>query len=182
MTVSADGYVVQASTRSDFQAGTVISSATSAQAVQLTPQGLFTNTTYYLRAGALWGQSTYYALTTPISTATLASPLSNAAVARVFVTSVTVNWTALPISPSSSTAEAYLLQASTAADFSGTIFSSVTTNAALSTLTVSGLTTATTYYFRVASVNWNNVPNYVVVGSTMTVPAWKSDRVEACTT
>jgi phosphodiesterase/alkaline phosphatase D-like protein len=166
--LGALGYVVEASTKSNFEIGTILSSATVAQASELTVFGLDTNTTYYLRAGALWSATTYYANTTPASTSTLALATQNAAIAGVFNTSVTVNWTALAVSPSSMSAEGYRLDASTAADFTGTIFSSVTPNVSLSTLTVSGLASATTYYFRVGSVNSNNVPNFVFVGSTLT--------------
>ena len=84
---------------------------------------------------------------------------------------MTVSWVPSPLSPpdaSSKTAEGYLLQASTAADFSGTLFSSGTPNAALSTLSVTGLAGYTTYYLRVGALNWNGVPTYAAAAATRT--------------
>jgi hypothetical protein len=53
------GYEVDASTSPVF-AGTIFSSSTNKNLSALSPQGLSAATTYYLRAGALWGQTTYY--------------------------------------------------------------------------------------------------------------------------
>jgi len=46
-------------------------------------------------------------------------------------------------------------------------FTSSTTDYSVSTLTVVGLNSDTTYWFRIGAYNWNNVTNYAVVGSTM---------------
>ena len=166
-TVDALGYDVDASTAADFT-GTVISSSSLSQANSLSPQGLFFNTTYYLRAGALVNQTTYYANTVPVSTSTLASQPLNPMPARIYITSMTVNWNTLPVSPSSRTAQGYLLQASTAANFTGTLYSSATAGVSLSTLTLSNLSGETTYYLRVGSLNWNSTPNFAITSS----PAW----------
>jgi len=164
-TIGALGYEVDASTAADFS-GVIHSSATSNQAAVLAPQGLNPNTTYYLRAGALWGQTTYYAYATPRSTSTWSLAPLNAAVADVFFTSVTVNWSAMALSPSSMSAEGYLVQASTRSNFSGTIYSTATSGVSLSTLTVMNLIPNATYYFRVASLNWDSVPDFSLAGST----------------
>src|SRR6185295_6782748 len=84
------------------------------------------------------------------------------------VTSITANWQAFSSGSGANTAQGYQLQASTAADFTGTIYSSATTNVALSTLTVINLTPNTLYYFRAGGVNWNNVYNYSFIGSSAT--------------
>ena len=164
-TIGALGYEVDASTAANFS-GVIYSSASSSQAAALAPQGLDPNTTYYLRAGALWGQTTYYAYATPRSTSTLSLAPLNAAVADVFFTSVTVNWSAMAVSPQSMSAEGYLVQASTRNNFSGTIYSAATSGVSLSTLTVMNLLPNATYYFRVASLNWDSVPNFSLAGST----------------
>ncbi|MEK7389191.1 MAG: fibronectin type III domain-containing protein, partial [Elusimicrobiota bacterium] len=171
LAVNSDGgYVAQASTAANFS-GELFSSATAnGNAVFLTPGSLDTNTTYYLRVGALWGQTTSYA--SVLSTSSLAVPVSNTAFAGLFFTSAAVNWTALPASPpdaSSKTAEGYVLEASTASNFTGAVFSSATRNAAVETLVVLGLSVNTTYYFRVGSLNWNDATNYASVGSSATL-------------
>ncbi len=166
--VGADGYVVDASTKSIFEP--VWSSSSSNVAVStLAPQGLDPNTTYYLRAGALWDPTTYYANTTPESTSTLANQAEDTQVYKVYITSITVNWKPLPTEEqegSSSTCEGYVLQASTKTNFVPLWDSSSTTGVSLSTLTIGNLTGDNTYYFRVGSLNWNNVPNYAVRTST----------------
>ena len=69
---SLSGYIVDASTASDFT-GTLTSSTTAdGSATTLTVQSLFANTTYYLRAGAIYSGTTNYENTVPPSTSTLA--------------------------------------------------------------------------------------------------------------
>ena len=160
---TAAGYLLQASTAANFT-GTVYSSATTnAASGGLSLSGLWANTTYYFQvAGLNWNSVPTYQVWGG-STATLALPPSRLAsdYLAVYYTSATLQWAALPQSPSSQTCEGYLLQASTAPDFSGTVFSSVTPNAALSTLTISGLNLANTYYFQVGSLNPESVWNPV---------------------
>ncbi len=160
---SAAGYVLQASTAANFT-GTVYSSATSNAALgTLTVSGLWANTTYFFQLASLnWNSIPSYAVWGG-STATLASPPTRLAsdYIAVYYTSATLQWAALPLSPSSRTCEGYLLIASTVPDFSGTIISSATSNPALSTLTISGLNLANTYYFQVGSLNPDSVWNPV---------------------
>ncbi|MFA6030062.1 MAG: LamG domain-containing protein, partial [Elusimicrobiota bacterium] len=161
--VGADGYVVEASTRSDFAASSIVSSASLTTLNALAPQDLDPNTTYYLRAGAIWGATTSYAYATPNSTATLARAPSNLQVFAVFVTSMTANWRAMPsaaLAGSSSSASGYLLQVSSYSDFSQAVQSSATPNIALSTIPAVGLYGGKTYWFRVAAYNHNGVPNF----------------------
>lgn len=169
LTNGATQYVVDASTASDFT-GLLFSSTTAAGTgtQTLAPQGLWANSTYYVRVGAVYGGFATYAGATP-STSTLASPVVNSnAAAGVWLTSMTVNWTPLPASPSSSTAEGYVVDISTKSDFS-TLWaaSSATTNVALSTLSFTNLDGGNTYYFRVGALNWNSVPSYATAVSTL---------------
>src|SRR4029077_18614716 len=48
---------------------------------------------------------------------------------------------------------------------------SATTDVAQSTLTIVNLLGNTTYYFRVAGINWNNIITYGTIGSTLTASA-----------
>ncbi|MEK7384433.1 MAG: LamG-like jellyroll fold domain-containing protein, partial [Elusimicrobiota bacterium] len=169
---SAEGYLLEASS-TNFSAlapgGLVYSSATASLAAStLTLTALDTNTTYYFRvAGLNWNQVPAY--TVLGTTGTLAGPVLGPSPISVFISSVAVAWGALPATPSSSTAEGYRLDASTAADFNATILSSFTPNVALSTLSVSGLFSNTTYYFRVGTLNWGSAINYTQAGSTLTL-------------
>jgi len=164
-----NSYVAEASTASDFT-GTLHSSATAIvvlSTLTVMSPALDTNTTYYLRAGALYGNTTSYATPT-LSTSTLANPVTNAQIYEVFASSVIINWAEHPQTPLSSTCEGYILQASKNEDFIPIWESSSTTNVLLSTLTLRTLYYETTYYFRVGALNWNNVANYVSAGSTFT--------------
>ena len=154
----SNGYELDASTAPDFS-GTLFSSSTTNSAVNslTTPASLSPNTTYYMRLGNIVGSATSYVNVIPASTSTLANVVTGSRIYQTFSTSVTVNWVALAATPSSMTAEGYILQASTASNFSGTLYSSSTANVSLSTLTVQGLVYSTLYYFRVGSLNWNNV-------------------------
>ncbi|MDE2141537.1 MAG: hypothetical protein KGJ84_03895 [Elusimicrobia bacterium] len=175
---SDGGYLAQASTAANYSGTLYSSSTTNGLSTALTPQGLNTNTTYYLRVGALWGTTTSYAAV--LSTSSLAAPVSNTSFNRVYFTSAAVSWTGLPLSPpdaSSKTSEGYAVDASTAPDFTGTVFSSATRNAALTTLVVPGLSVNTTYYFRTGSLNWNGTTNYAMVGATSTLASFPAAGV-----
>src|SRR5262249_40295126 len=130
-TAPSNGYMVDASTASDFT-GTLFSTATTINSVGSLVVGsvapLAANTTYYLRVGALYGATTFYATTVPISTSTLTSYLTGAQFAGVSSFTVTANW--LPFTSGSGTnkSEGYQLQASTASDFSVIAGSSRTTD------------------------------------------------------
>jgi len=166
------GYELDISTASDFT-GTVMSSVTLSSAATTLTLGtlspLAANTTYFARVGTLFSGTTNYGATVPSSTSTLTGALLGAQVYQVFGSSLTANWVAFTAGSGSNTAEGYRLEASTAADFSGVVFSSSTSNVALSTLTVSGLSFVTSYYLRVGALNWNGVPTYSSLGSTTTV-------------
>ncbi|HAH05565.1 MAG TPA: hypothetical protein DCM05_03415 [Elusimicrobia bacterium] len=132
--------------------------------------GLQPNTRYYARVRALHHGSI---TTTPLAPGTPLSTLSNppGALAQPFVavtfSSVTAQWTPLPTAPQSASATGYSLQASTAADFSGTV-SSASVPGQASSLGLAGLEMSTTYYLRAASLNMDGKPKYLSLGSTRT--------------
>ncbi|PCI33788.1 MAG: hypothetical protein COB53_12010, partial [Elusimicrobia bacterium] len=170
---TAEGYRLEASTASDFS-GTIRSSATPLVSLaSLNVSNLDANSTYYFRVGSLNHSSVGNFLTGP-STSTLALAPTSLPVTflGVFQTSVTVAWAALLDSPPAAlkdSAFGYTLEASTAADFTGSIlFSSNTTDVSVSTLTMPGLQIFTSYYFRVGSLNSQNISNFTILGSTLT--------------
>ncbi|MCX5786277.1 MAG: fibronectin type III domain-containing protein [Elusimicrobia bacterium] len=135
-------------------------------ATQAVVENMESNTTYYFRVNAVMASTSAYADLG--STSTLANQVTGGQFQNIYYSSVTVNWLSFPASPSSSACEGYMVQASTASDFSGVLASSNTLSPVLSTLTVSGLSSGTTYYFRVGSLNWGGAANYVNTGSTQT--------------
>ena len=62
-----------------------------------------------------------------------------------------------------------MVQASTDSAFSVVNASSSTAVVSLSTLTVTGLSAGTTYYFRVGSLNWDNVAVFAASVTTQTL-------------
>jgi len=170
---SAIAYRLELSTASDFS-GTVRSSQTPVLALStLTVAGLMPNTTYYARAGALNRLAApNYAVLGATATKTRAVGPAAAPFLQVFIGSATAAWAAFPDSPpaaSSESSRGYLLQASTAADFSGVVLGSATPAVALSTLTVFGLAPNATYYFRAGGLNWNGAARFVHLGATSTL-------------
>ena len=137
-----------------------------------TVTGLLGNSRYYGRVRALGHRGDLTVNSSTGALATLAHPPTAAAASFVTVTftSVTARWTPLPLSPSSATAQGYVLEASTASDFSGTL-SSTSLLASTDTLAVGGLNNGTTYYLRVGSLNLDLSPHYLSLGSTRTLPA-----------
>ena len=131
--------------------------------------GLLFNTTYFARVTAAYGLVQVTTNTVPASTSTLTDLVSGSRISQTLVSSITANWTALTGGSGAGTAEGYLLQASTdSIGFYPVAGSSATTLVSLSTLTVGGLSSGTTYYLRVGALNWNNRPNFVTIGSTTT--------------
>ncbi|MCR4294717.1 MAG: fibronectin type III domain-containing protein, partial [Elusimicrobia bacterium] len=138
--------------------------------------GLAPNTTWYLGVWTLDRTGNISTGSTRGAASTLADPPVFVAspFLEVFSASVTVRWAALPASPSSSTSEGYVVEASStgfgALSPGGVIYSSATSDVLVTTLTVSepALTTDKLYYFRVASLNWQGRRNYIALGSVQT--------------
>ncbi len=155
------GYVVQASTASDYS-GAVFSSATSNSSLtQLAVQGLNGSTTYFLRLGTTYSGGNTYVNATPSAVDTFAVPAVGGKVYAVWPTSITLNWVAL-----SSQAISYDIEASSDPAFGGVYASSATAGLTQSTLTVTNLAIDATFYFRIGTFNWGGAATYAVVGST----------------
>jgi hypothetical protein len=160
--VACQGYELQASPNASFSPVTAFSSTTDAGAATLSLTGLSADTTYYFRVGAIdWNGRRDYAAPPELSTLAPAPVAPFFPAGGVFLTSATVQWTAVA-------SQGYQVDASTAADFSGDILSSASYNGAATVLIDQGLDSATTYYFRVGSLNWGGAGNFTLVGSTRT--------------
>ncbi|MBI2362237.1 MAG: VCBS repeat-containing protein [Elusimicrobia bacterium] len=156
--------------------------AWTADAASATFTGLSASTTYYARVRArnAVGVTTDYGAV--LSTRTGVVPpgaISPAPFSGVFVTSLTVNW-----GSTFSTGTAYTAQLATAADFSGTLFSSSALNLSV---TLAGLSANTSYYARVSTspsgpftalgstYTWAAVPSssaFVMVGVSSLSISW----------
>ena len=93
--VASDGYRVVASTAVNFS-GTIFSSTTpNGSLAALAPQGLAGNTTYYMKAGAVWGDFVSYNATV-LATATLANVpgIFSPPFSAISTAAMAVNWTA----------------------------------------------------------------------------------------
>ncbi|MDO8805342.1 MAG: hypothetical protein Q7R35_13035, partial [Elusimicrobiota bacterium] len=158
-------YLVSASTSQDFNP-LAVSSQTLALSAQLS--GLEPNTTYFVTAKAANLVGVLGEALTLGDISTLAHPVTGSAVSGVYSTSVTINWNALSLVPSSDSCEGYLVSASTEANFSGVVLSSASPDPLAFSLSVPGLFADATYYFRVGSLNWSGAPNYASSVSTKT--------------
>ncbi|MFI5362472.1 MAG: hypothetical protein ACHQ49_10920 [Elusimicrobiota bacterium] len=90
-----------------------------------------------------------------------ATTANNPAFGAIATGAIAVNWTA-------SGADGYVLNASTAADLSGTLFSAATTNGAATGLTVNGLAPNTTYFVAFGALH-SPTTNYAATMSTSTL-------------
>ncbi len=168
--LGVNSYLIEVSTSPTFAGPDFFGSGLGAAASSGSVTGLLSNTTYYARVAAesAGGQGPYSA--TLGSTSTLSVPVVSTSFINVGLSSVTVGWAALPPAPQEQTAEQYVLIASTSPTFSGPILSSATAAMAQSTLTVTGLSANTAYYFEVETLNWNGVADVSVVGPATTPP------------
>ncbi|MGD9642434.1 MAG: hypothetical protein AB7V08_06795 [Elusimicrobiales bacterium] len=178
---AAEGHVAEASVHRFFSTVAVSSASPSGAISGLIVQGLSPNTTYFFRAGALYNGATVYSNTYPEYRQTLPLPLTGVGFAGVFRSSVTVNWNPLINDSQATSAESYLLQASTSPAFDGPLFSSSTLALALNRLTITGLSPNTSYYFRAGTVNLENSVNYVVTPATATLANPPVKRTAAIT-
>ncbi|MCX5786275.1 MAG: fibronectin type III domain-containing protein [Elusimicrobia bacterium] len=159
-------YFVQVSSTVDFSD---IAFSSTTYNSQLITYNLFPNTTYYTHVAAVnaGGRLTDY-FAVPGSTPTLSQQVTGAQVTSVYFTSATVNWTALPLTPSSATCEGYIVEASTASNFSGVVYSSFSLQPSAFSLSVPALFPDTTYFFRAGSLNWAGTVNFAAALSSST--------------
>ena len=167
--IAAEGHVADASVHRFFNTVAFSSASPSGTISSLVIPGLAPNTTYYFRAGALYNGATVYSNTSPDYRQTLPLPLDGLAFAGVFRSSVTVNWTPLTNASQATSAESYLLQASTSPAFTGALFSSATVDIGLDRLSITGLSPNTSYYFRAGTANLEGSVNYTATPATSTL-------------
>ncbi len=166
----ADAHVAEASIYRFFDVIYKSSATPGASVSNLIIGGLDPNTTYYFREGALYNGTTIYTRTVPEFRQTLPLPLTAPNFPGVFQSSVTVAWTPLANSGQSTSAESYLLEASTSPSFPGPVLlSSDTAALGLDRLTINGLQPNTSYYFRAGTLNHEGAVNYVFTPATATL-------------
>lgn len=158
-------YTVVASTASDFNAGALSVTLTTAPSAGpgVDLSGLMPNTTYFVEVAALGVNGSSSGFVVLGATSTAAQPPTAAAFSAVTAGGITANWTA-GLDPAGTL---YGLQASTSAAFGGVVTISFTFNTAVST---AGLAPNTTYYFRAQAVNNDGVATaYTALGATSTL-------------
>ncbi len=136
--------------------------------------GLPPNTTEALTIGAVNVLGNQGTLNSPSYAVTLASPLtqnSNTPAETVFYSSMSVSYAIC------SNCAGYLLEASTASDFTGVVTSSLTENTSLYSLVLSNLYPETTYYLRLGALNWDLSPDYISLASTATLSISQAAQV-----
>jgi C1A family cysteine protease len=177
-------YLAQISNSPSFASG-VTSSVTAN--VNATFSGLPSNTTWYAQVQAL-SVSTNAVANGPFLAAAVGATLplpplpSPSPFLQANFTSATVSWIPLPLSPMAAAAEGYLVQFTTAPDFTG-VAMTTTAPPGASSATVSGLSYYTQYYARVGSVGWEGLANYLALGSTFTtLPPLSSGTIAGGTT
>src|SRR5207245_1873105 len=120
---------------------------------EYTVKGLLPNTTYFTRIYLADSRKYFAETSAQDKDSTLTHVPATPVFTGVFITSVTIAWT-VP----AGAAEGYLINASST-DFGalspgGVVVSSLTPNGLTVTMTVTGLNSATTYYFNLGSLNW----------------------------
>ena len=102
-----------------------------------------------------------------LTTATYAAAPGAPPAATVFISSAAFTYAACPAFPSPSSCSGYAIQAAQASDFSGTVFSTATTNRALLALALPAGTLAanTGYFMRLGYLNPNGAPSFGASGT-----------------
>ncbi|GAB4028454.1 MAG: hypothetical protein Fur0012_00840 [Elusimicrobiota bacterium] len=179
---SANGYILQASTSTDFTART--SSYTySLSASALGFPSLDPNTTYYFRAASL-NQSGSPNYTAYIETVTLSMAYQANDIGVVATTkSVSVYFTNMPSFPESLSGKGYRLELSTLPFTTGIILSSTSLALETSSLTIDNLKGNTSYYLRLGTFNRSMTVNYspILTTLTLTPPAVSSAYISTKT-
>ncbi len=132
--------------------------------------GLLPNTTYFARVYLADARLSVAETSPEDDDSTLAYPPAAPVITGVFSTSVTFSWSL----PAPGGAEGFRADSSST-DFGalypgGVVTSSMTGNGTTISLTVVGLTPHITYYFKLASLNWQGDTNFTSILSTLTLP------------
>ncbi|HOX22217.1 MAG TPA: fibronectin type III domain-containing protein, partial [Elusimicrobiales bacterium] len=153
-------YELQIATGQDFAEATV----RRIENLAATVDSLVHNTTYFMRVGVVGDDNSVQSFSPTATAITLATKPTAAAdpLPAVYANFITGAWQPVP------GAAGYLLEASTSNFNGGVIYSSATQDAALASLTVSGLAMTTNYYLRVGALNWGGAANYTALGSALT--------------
>ena len=168
-------YLAQADTDPAFPS---VDSSSQTANPQATLPGLSANTRYYVRVRAQHhgGLHSAYAPYIPLATLALPPVPTMPGILGVTFSSVTARWIALPAGSCSG----YVLQASTASDFSGTLYSK-SQSGDVSQLSVGDISPGTQVYLRVGSLNMDGEPNFLTLGSTVTLSAAVSQSTASAT-
>jgi kumamolisin len=94
-----------------------------------------------------------------LSTATYAEPPTAAPTATGFASSATFTYSACPAFPALASCSGYVVQVAPTSNFTGTTYSSATPNAALTTLSLTGLS-GSSYYARLGTLNPGGAPSF----------------------
>ncbi|MFI5362030.1 MAG: C1 family peptidase [Elusimicrobiota bacterium] len=162
-------FIAQVSNSPAFASGVTSSATANAFA---TFAGLRPNTTYYGRVAA---EGLGVGPDGPFLPVAIGATLPNAPLASkspfawVAYTSATVAWSALPPAPVEAAAEGYVVQFSTAPDFTTVVAASAVPPGNASA-TVSGLASATSYFVRVGAVGWEGLANFLTLGGAPVLP------------
>lgn len=132
--------------------------------------GLMPNTTYHTRVYLVDGRKQPAPSSAASAESTLARVPVSPALSAVFATSAAFTWSLPP------DAAAGFRIDSSSTDFGalmagGAVVSSAAHGGVDVTLTVTGLSPATTYYFRLGSLNWQDDLNFDTVIATLTLPS-----------
>src|SRR5436853_5365741 len=130
----------------------------------LTVSGLAAFTPYYLRVGDLnWNNATNYTSIGSTMT-TSGGAVGSPAISAVYLSTITATWTTVP------NVTGYNVEASTMSNFTGVLFTTITTNTSATTLTVSSaanLAPDTTYFVRIGAL-YNGATTYIATVPTNT--------------
>ena len=124
--------------------------------------GLLPNATYYARVYLGDAAKTFADYSDPFENSTLANAV-DPSISAVYPSSVAISWAL-----AAGGAAGYQAAGSSAAFGVGLDLTSSTPSGAPLTLVVSGLSPGTTYFFRVASLNWQSDRSYSVILATVT--------------
>src|SRR4029077_17145233 len=131
---TSEGYELDASTATNFFPIAGSSVTTAVNQSTLTVVGLSAFTTYYLRIGGVnWNNATNY-ITIGSTQTTAGGAVGSPAITAVYLSTITATWTTVP------NVTGYDVEASTANNFTGVVFTTITTNTSATTLTVSSAT------------------------------------------